>query len=163
MFPMILSLTLNRASAAEDGQHFHLVLVSTIVKRYGIQTLIKAVPLLLKDIPELKIDIIGEGEHRPDLEQLARELGVDEVFEFYRIHPLRKCPGLYSQRAHIGLAPMIEDVGAPNKIFEYFALGKATIASAQPSFKALFDESCISYFPARQCRGTGRPDSGAIS
>jgi glycosyltransferase involved in cell wall biosynthesis len=128
-----------------DGHHFNIIVVSTILRRYGVQTLIQAVPLLVKDIPELKIDVIGEGEHLPDLQQLACELGVEGYLNFTGFIPYEDIPG-YIAKAHIGLAPMIEDVGAPNKIFEYFAFSKATIASAQPSFKALFDESCVSYF-----------------
>jgi glycosyltransferase involved in cell wall biosynthesis len=130
---------------AEDGNHFHVVVVSSILKRYGIQTLVKAVPLLLKDIPELRIDIIGEGEHRPDVEQMARELGVDGYLNFTGFLAYDKVP-VYIARAQMGIAPMIDDVGAPNKIFEYLALGKATVASDLPGVRAIFDDNCVSYF-----------------
>ena len=130
---------------AEDGNHFYLVVVSSILKRYGIQTLVKAVPLLLKDIPELRIDIVGDGEHRPDVEQMARELGVDGYLNFTGFISYEKVP-IYITRAQMGIAPMIDDVGAPNKIFEYMALGKATVASALPGVKAVFDDNCVSYF-----------------
>jgi len=133
------------ASAAKDSNHFHIVVVSSILKRYGIQTLIKAVPLLLKDIPEVKIDIIGPGEYRLDLEQMARDLGVDACLNFTGFIAYENIPN-YIARAHICVAPMIDDVGAPNKIFEYSALGKATIASDLPGIKALFDDNCVLYF-----------------
>jgi glycosyltransferase involved in cell wall biosynthesis len=133
------------AGPPEDNHHFRLVVVSTIVKRYGIQTLIKAVPLLLENIPDLKVHIIGEGEHRGDLERMARDLGVEEYINFTGFIPYESIPA-YLTRAHVAVAPMIDDVGAPNKIFEYIALGKAVVASALPGVEAVFDSNSVSYF-----------------
>ncbi len=129
----------------QDGNHFRLIVVSMILKRYGIITVIQAVPLILKDIPELKVDIIGDGERRPEAEQMARKLGIDGYFNFTGFIPYEKIPP-YIARAQVGIAPMIEDVGAPNKIFEYLALGKATVASDLPGIKAVFDDSCVLFF-----------------
>jgi len=130
---------------AGDGNHFQLVVVSSILKRYGIQTLIKAVSLLLKDIPEVKVDIVGDGEYRPRLEQMARDLGVEGYLNFTGYIPYEKVP-LYIARANVCVAPMINDVGTPNKIFEYFALGKATVSSNLPGLTALFDNNYLLYF-----------------
>ena len=41
---------------------------------------------------------------------------------------------------------MLDDVGLPNKIFEYFALSKPTVASALPTLTATFGSDCVSYF-----------------
>jgi glycosyltransferase involved in cell wall biosynthesis len=136
---------LEPTGVAEDGNHFQLVVVSTVLKRYGIQTLVKAIPLLLRDIPEVKVDIIGDGEHRPVLEQMARDLGVDGYLNFTGYINYENVPA-YIANAHVCLAPMNDDVGAPNKIFEYMALGKTIVASDLPGVKALFDDKCVSYF-----------------
>ena len=130
---------------AEDGNHFRLIVVSSTLKRYGIQTMIKALPLLLKDIPEVKIDIVGSGEYRPDLEKMAHDLGVDRYLNFTGYISYEDV-STYIARAHVGVAPMIDDVGAPNKIFEYFALSKATVASTLPGLTDLFDDGCVLYF-----------------
>jgi glycosyltransferase involved in cell wall biosynthesis len=133
------------ASFAEENNHFQLVVVSTVLKRYGIQTLIQAVPLLLKNISDLKVDIIGDGELRPDLEKMARNLGIEGYINFTGFIPYETVP-TYVARAHVAVAPMIDDVGAPNKIFEYLALGKATVASSLPGVKAVFDDRSVLYF-----------------
>ena len=132
-------------SFTKENNHFQMIVVSTIVKRYGIQTLIKAVPLLLKNIPELKIDIVGDGELRPDLEKMTRNLGVEKYVNFTGFLPYETVPD-YIARADVAIAPMIDDVGAPNKIFEYIAVGKATVASSLPGVKAVFDDSSVLYF-----------------
>jgi glycosyltransferase involved in cell wall biosynthesis len=129
----------------EDKDHFRLTVASTLVKRYGIQTLIEAVPLLVKDIPELMVDIIGEGEYREGLEQVARDTGVADYLNFTGFIPYEDVIATIS-RAHVGVAPMLADVGAPNKIFEYFALSKPTVASLQPSLQAVVDGECVMYF-----------------
>lgn len=131
--------------AAKDGDHFCLIVVSTLIKRYGVQTLIKAIPLLLEDIPELTVDVVGDGEYRPDLEKLARDLGVTGYLNFTGQVPLDDVPS-YIARADVALAPMIADVGHPNKLFEYFAMGKPSVASAHPGLLATFDSDCVLYF-----------------
>ena len=128
-----------------DGNHFRLTVVSTITERYGIQTLVKAVPLLVKDIPNLEVDIVGEGEYRPDLEKMAHDLGVERYLNFTGVIPLDDVPP-YIARAHVGVAPMNEDVGAPNKLFEYAALGKPSVASALTGMMAVFEDNGVLYF-----------------
>jgi len=130
----------NSLPTVSDGNYFRLIVVSTIVKRYGIQTLVKAIPLLTKDIPELKVDVVGDGEYRPELERMAHNLGVEEYLNFTGLVPLDVVPS-YITRADIGLAPMLDDVGLPNKLFEYFALGKPVVVSALPSLMDNFDNN----------------------
>jgi glycosyltransferase involved in cell wall biosynthesis len=132
-------------SLAENGSHFQLVVVSAILKRYGIQTIIKAVPLIARDIPELKVHIIGAGPYRPYLERLTHEIGVDQYVEFTGYVPYEDIPS-YIAKADICLAPAINDVGAPNKIFEYSALSKPTVASALPGIRSVFDDGCVQYY-----------------
>ena len=81
----------------------------------------------------------------PDLEKMARKLGIQGYINFTGFIPYETVP-TYVARAHVAVAPMIDDVGAPNKIFEYLALGKATVASSLPGVKAVFDDSSVLYF-----------------
>jgi glycosyltransferase involved in cell wall biosynthesis len=129
-----------------NGSHFRLVVVSTLVKRYGVQTLVKAIPLIIGQIPGLVVDIVGDGEFRADLQTMARELLVEKYVNFKGLVPYDDIPAIIS-RADIGLAPMSDDVGLPNKLFEYFALGKPAIASAQPSLlSALGQRGAVAFF-----------------
>lgn len=58
--PLILSLT--RLSRCDHYKN--------------IDALLRAMPLLLEDQPELRLMLAGEGDDRPRLQQLARDLGV---------------------------------------------------------------------------------------
>lgn len=128
-----------------NGNCFRLIVVSVIVERSGIQTLINAIPLLRDDIPMLKVDIVGEGEYHPYLERIAEDLKVKQFLNFTGWVPYEEVPS-YIMQADVGVAPMIHDVGAPNKIFEYFALDKPAIASAHPGVTEVFDNDCVLYF-----------------
>jgi glycosyltransferase involved in cell wall biosynthesis len=74
-------------SFTRNGSHFHLMVISSILKRYGIQTLIKSVPLLARDIPEVKAHIVGSGDYQPYLEQLTHDMGIEQYVEFTGLIP----------------------------------------------------------------------------
>jgi glycosyltransferase involved in cell wall biosynthesis len=136
---------INSVPAPTGDNGFRLMVVSTLTKRYGVQTLVKATPLLLKSIPNLSVDVVGGGEYQPRLEELARDLGVEKQIKFVGHVPHSEVP-TYIGRADVCVAPMADDVGQPNKIFEYFALGKPTVASAHPTLLDTFDGESVLYF-----------------
>ncbi len=80
--------TSNSISGFTDKSHFRLVIVSTLVKRYGVQTVIKAIPLITKQIPELMVDIVGEGEFRPELQRIVSRAKGRKICQFQRVSNL---------------------------------------------------------------------------
>jgi glycosyltransferase involved in cell wall biosynthesis len=140
------AFNLDASPPAKNGEHFYVVTAATHTKRYGVQTLIQAIPLLNRDIPELRVDVTGDGEFRPELERLCRELGVQEYVNFTGLVPYEDFASCIA-RAHVGVAPMLYDVGVSNKVFEYFALGTPCVASALPSLIDTFNGDCILYYP----------------
>jgi glycosyltransferase involved in cell wall biosynthesis len=53
------------------------------LKKYkSVDQLLKAVPKVLRDVPNLKVLVVGEGDDRPRLEALAEELGIVDAVEF---------------------------------------------------------------------------------
>jgi len=133
-------------TVTQDERHFRLIVVSTLIKRYGIQTLIRAMPSICERVPELLVDVVGEGEYFPALEEMACSLGVRQYINFIGLVRHDEVP-YYISRAHVGVAPMIADVGAPNKLFEYSALARPSISSDLPGIRAVFDDDCVLYFP----------------
>jgi glycosyltransferase involved in cell wall biosynthesis len=133
------------AGSAKKDEQFNITIVSGTLKRYGIQTMIQAIPILLKDIPELKLNIVGDGEYLPQLKDMAESLQINEFITFTGYIPYEEVPP-YIARADICIAPMLDDVGTPNKILEYFAMGKATVSSEIPGLTALLNRECLLYF-----------------
>jgi glycosyltransferase involved in cell wall biosynthesis len=54
----------------------------TAEKYKGADTLISALPSVLKAAPDVSLVLVGDGDDRPRLEQLARDLGVSERAHF---------------------------------------------------------------------------------
>jgi len=126
-------------------RYFRLIVLSSILPRYGVQTVIKAIPFLVTEIPNLKVDIVGAGEDLAQIKELARTCRVEENVDFIGWVPQELVPA-YVKRADVAIAPMLHDVGLPNKIFDYFALGKPCVVSALPSLTEAFDGSCVLFF-----------------
>jgi glycosyltransferase involved in cell wall biosynthesis len=123
---------------------FCLITHGSILEKYGVQTLIKAVPLLLNDIRELKVMVVGEGEYRPQLEELAQNLGVSDYVHFTGLVPFEEVPGFIAQ-ADIGVVPILLPM-LPNKLFEYLAMDKPVVVTRNPSVEACFDDSSVMFY-----------------
>jgi glycosyltransferase involved in cell wall biosynthesis len=133
------------AAIQKDSQHFRLITHGTLLKRQGVQTLIRAVPLLVKDIPELKVDILGDGEYRPELEKLSRDLGVQSYINFTGFVPLRAVPA-YIAQADVGVVAHLFDLMLPHKVFEYLALSKPIVASDHGHLRDHFNEDTVLFY-----------------
>ena len=59
-----------------------LGIISRIVEDKGHEYLIRAGKQMLQDFPNLRILIVGDGRHRPNLEKLAQELKISENVHF---------------------------------------------------------------------------------
>ena len=133
--------------APDETGAFMLVTHGHMLERYGVQTLIKAVPLLVKDIPRLRVKIVGGGEFLPRLQELAESLGVAGYIEFTGWVPQSDVPKCIAG-AHIGIVNIIADKNPmlPTKLFEYLALGKPAVTTATATIKAYFDNTSVMYF-----------------
>ena len=56
--------------------------VGTLNFQKGIQYLIQALPLVLKEFPQTRLEIVGEGIFRPHLEKLTRKLRLGRSINF---------------------------------------------------------------------------------
>lgn len=60
------------------------IIISTrhLMPEYDVETLIRAIPLVLQECPETRFVIVGDGVLRPSLEKLAHQFGVRQNVEF---------------------------------------------------------------------------------
>jgi glycosyltransferase involved in cell wall biosynthesis len=59
-----------------------LIFVGRVVEEKGVADLIRAVSLLVPDLPDVTALIVGEGPDRPAMEHLAQDLGVAQCVAF---------------------------------------------------------------------------------
>jgi phosphatidylinositol alpha-1,6-mannosyltransferase len=71
------------AVTGERSKRPTLVTVARMQMAYkGHDVIIRALPAIRADVPEVRWVVIGEGRLRPELEALAEELGVSEAIDF---------------------------------------------------------------------------------
>jgi phosphatidyl-myo-inositol dimannoside synthase len=69
-----------------------VVCTARMVKRKGQDTLLKAWPAVLRDVPNALLLLVGDGPHRSRVEQLAQRLGVADSVIFTGSVPWEEMP-----------------------------------------------------------------------
>ncbi|MFW6048437.1 MAG: glycosyltransferase family 4 protein [Candidatus Natronoplasma sp.] len=98
----------------------------------------------IKDMYDVRLKIVGDGDTREDLERLVRTKGLEDVVEFEGLVTRERIPEFLS-RAKVGIAPIkgIEslDYAVPSKIFEYMACELPFVSSGIGEVQRLTEES----------------------
>jgi glycosyltransferase involved in cell wall biosynthesis len=129
---------------------FNIVYHGTLVNRYGVDIAVNAVSILKDSIPEIRLNIIGEGEELERLIRLSRELSVEDRVYFSKgFAPVTTIPGILAEM-DIGIVPnrlndFTKDV-LNAKLLEYVAMGLPVVVSRTPGVERYFDESMVSFF-----------------
>jgi glycosyltransferase involved in cell wall biosynthesis len=139
---------------------FRLISHGTVERVFGIDVIVRAVTLLKEEIPGLQLDIYGEGSALPELEALARDLGVSE-----RVHFSGRFVALDDlvqaiANADAGVVALRRDIYRDlthsNKMFDYITMRKPAIVSRTRSVEAYFEEGCLQMFTAGDERDLAR-------
>jgi len=134
----------------KDPAVFHLIYHGSIVYRYGLDLAIRAVKMLKKDIPGVKLTIIGDGDYVAALQNLVRELAAEDyVFIDHAIHPAEELPALLLT-ANMGIVPYRNDIFSdgllPTKLMEYAALGLPAVVSKTTAIERYFKDTLVEFF-----------------
>jgi len=103
-----------------------LLLVGRLSVVKGHRFLLKAFARLSEKHSGIRLNLVGDGEERPNLEALVKrlELGSNVVFSGYSDDPY--APAL---DANIGVLTSLSE-GFPNVVLEYMAAGRAVVATS---------------------------------
>jgi glycosyltransferase involved in cell wall biosynthesis len=98
----------------------------------GLQTVIMALPEILDTIPNIRMWIIGSGSYLKNLKNLAKDLGVINLIEFWGWKPQKELLQMIS-KADVAIIPHIKsphtDSTIPHKIFQYMYAGIPILSS----------------------------------
>jgi glycosyltransferase involved in cell wall biosynthesis len=110
----------------------------TYIALHGIETIVRAAKLLEED--GIRFRLLGDGQERPAIEQLARRLEVANV-EFAPSVPLAELPRQIARGelclGIFGTTPKALRV-VPNKVFEYLAAGRPVLTADTPGIRSAF-------------------------
>lgn len=89
----------------KKGEEIKLAAVGRFVEKKGFDDLIKAIGIVKKKTKDpFHLDLVGDGELRPELEKLATEEGVTDVIDFRGYMKLEDIKDVYDQ-THIYIQP----------------------------------------------------------
>ena len=136
-----------------------LVVVTTLIERYGVDVAIRALPHLVERRPEITLEVLGDGPCRDSLTELAASLGVAERVRFLGFVPWPEAMARV-RAASLGLVPTVDDgYGGwllPNKLLEYVAHGVPAVCSRMATVAEYFDDEAVAYFEPGDPRDLAR-------
>jgi glycosyltransferase involved in cell wall biosynthesis len=116
----------------EHQNGINLLFVGKLDAHRGVDLLIRVMPALQQEFPNVKLTLVGDGTHRGRLEQLAISLGLQSNVQLAGWVDFRRIWN-YISDSTVCLIPHLRtehtDTTLPNKLFDYMALGKPVIAS----------------------------------
>jgi glycosyltransferase involved in cell wall biosynthesis len=139
----------DKPGRSTDGR-FTLFYAGTIAPRYGLHVAVQAMPALVKDIPGIRLVIIGTiTEYARELVTLAEQLGVPDAVEVRPAIPLREVPGQMAQ-ADVGIYTALPDahmsIATPGKVLEYATMGIPVVASRLPVLEQMLGDPAVIFF-----------------
>lgn len=153
--PFGVDVSLFRKIENEQNEEFTVVLIKTLSKKYGIDTVIKAFDLFEKKIAgQAKLLIYGQGEEQQELEELTRMLGLEKkiFFEGYVKNDL--IPYIYSKADVACFGSRQESFGV--SAVEAMACEIPVIATAADGFREVVNDGKTGFIveidsPAEMC------------
>jgi len=130
-----------RTSARRGRTLFY---TGNLVPWSGLELVLRALPELRADFPDLRLRVVGDGPpgYRESLARLARELDLADRVEWLGPRPHAELPALM-EGAAIGLAcsePVpFRSYACPLKVLEYMAAGLPVIGTSDTETEALIE------------------------
>jgi glycosyltransferase involved in cell wall biosynthesis len=117
----------------------YVCFVGNLAPWQGVEYLIQSTPLILKEMPNIRFLIVGDGQMKEELINLAAKTGVSDKFIFTGAVPYEEVPK-YINASDVCVAPFVrarnERIGlSPLKIYEYLSCGKPVVSSRIPNLE----------------------------
>jgi glycosyltransferase involved in cell wall biosynthesis len=125
--------------AAEDAV---ILFIGTLFNFSGLDILIRRFPEVLKEAPQAKLLIVGDGPQRPKLEKIVAETGLQKQVIITGFQPYNTMPQYINTSTLCVNTFLINDTTRdifPSKIVQYLACGKAVIATRLPGMAAVIE------------------------
>lgn len=141
-----LSYSLPPEQCFRDERSLILIYSGLTNQSRGLDLAVKAMAIVVKLNPHVKLVVIGKGKHDPEINRLILQYGLqDHVFAKGWVEEPTK--NQYLQHSHVGIIPYRctshWNTTIPNKLFDYMSMKKMVIASnIIPTSRIIREEGC---------------------
>ena len=141
----------NDTVRAELRDRFVITYVGGFGVHRGLETALKAMPAIIRQVPHALLLLVGDGGNRGELEAITAELALQEHVRFEGWVDFALVPS-YMAASDVCILPPISTVqteaSLPHKIFQYMLMGKPVVASACVEIaRVIEDARCGLLFP----------------
>jgi len=138
---------INRWPRHREG--FVLLYAGTVTEHYRLDIAIRALALVIKDIPCIKLRIFGDGNELNSVLKLADNLGIIRYVEYLKPVDFDKVKDIMVD-ADVGITShqggIFGDIYFATKILEYLSQGLPVISSRTKTIVSYIPEDSIFYF-----------------
>ncbi len=104
-----------------------IMTTARLIQKKGLETVLRALPYLVGEFPDLQYLIVGDGPYKADLQDLATDLGIEAHVEFTGLIPYEKINEYYNL---CDIYVMLSELEAFGIVYlEAAACGKPSIGS----------------------------------
>ncbi len=140
LFRPSLDSTVIRQKWGLDEKDKVIVFMGTLFEFSGLDILIPRFVEIIRQIPEVKLLVVGDGPQRPKLERIITELNLQSRVIITGFQPYQTMPQYINLATICINSSLITEATRdifPGKIVQYLACGKAVIATALPGMIAV--------------------------
>ena len=107
--------------------HFEIMTAGYLLKRKGIQYLIKAMPLILREFKDVRLRIVGDGPFKGELVRLVKRLSLDDEVRFEGLVSGDELAKYYAS-CDVYVQPSLSET-FPSTIREAMSVGRPVVAT----------------------------------
>ncbi len=148
------------APAAHDSEDLTILSVGRLVEKKGIEYLLEAFALVAAKLPEVRLEIAGDGPLRPSLERSTSEAGLSARVTFHGSLPHGEVASLM-QNASIICQPSVtasdgDSEGLPTVVLEAAATAKPLVGTRHSGIPEIIADGKTGFLVAER-------DAGALA
>ena len=141
--------TPNNIYQNHSSKKFRLMYNGTIIKRHGLDILVDVINSLKDKIPEIELNIFGDGEFLPEVLKKIEVLNLQKFIKYRGVFLVDKIAEEIP-KMDIGVIPnrfnIFTNLNFPIRIFEFIHFKKPIIVPRTQGIKDYFSEDEIFYF-----------------
>lgn len=141
--PMGAHLSRIKKVPLEKVERYTLVYVGTLSQRQGVQLILRVLPNIIKEVPQVKFIVIGKGDYEEQLKKMVKQLKIEQYVIFKGFLKDNNEVEQILSRSAIGMACYVPDesnyvyYADPGKPKQYLGCGLPVIITR---FPAIADE-----------------------
>ena len=143
------SIFSRRGGPARRGHEFVMCYPGTLSWHQGLDIAVEAMALLRDEVPELRLQLIGDGPERENLKRLIRERGLEGRISLTGLIPMEKVAEIMAT-IDLGVVPKRADSfgneAFSTKIMEFMAMNVPVLASRTRVDEYYFHDGIVQFF-----------------